>query len=103
MNKKNKPKKFPLQPLGERVLLKELKEEKGKTKSGILLPSNAMDKETKKGEVVAVGPGKFEEGKTVPMTVKVGDKVIYTWGEKIEFEGVEYSIVRESDISAILN
>ena len=93
-----------IKPLQDRVLLKDYKDKgESKGKSGIILPESVNeDKDTKKGEVVAVGPGKYDDGVLVPMTLKKGDIVVYSWGDKIKFDGEEYTIVRESDITAII-
>ncbi len=91
-----------LKPLGDRVILKEAQTEET-TKSGIVLPTSAKEKSAV-AEVVAVGPGKTEDGKEITMTLKVGDKVVcskYT-GTEIKYEGVDYTIVKESDILAIV-
>lgn len=90
-----------LQPLGDHVIVKPLESEE-KTKSGIVLPDTAKEKPME-GEVIAVGPGRYEEGKKIPMEVKVGDKVIYSefGGQKFKLEAEEYLILRESDILAI--
>ncbi|GFP37494.1 chaperonin GroES, partial [Candidatus Hakubella thermalkaliphila] len=74
------------------------------TKSGIVLPDTAKEK-PQEGEVIAVGPGKYEEGKRIPLEVKVGDKVIYSkyGGTEVKVEGVEHLILRESDILAIVS
>ena len=89
-------------PLHDRVLIKVLDSEE-KTKGGIIIPDTA--KETpQEGEIVAVGPGaKTEDGKTVKMDVKVGDKVIFgKWsGTEIKIDNIEYSIMKESDIMGI--
>jgi chaperonin GroES len=60
------------------------------------------EKNGKRGEVVAVGPGRIEEGKKIPLTVKVGDKVIFQWGDKVSVDGEEYYLVRESEILAVI-
>ena len=89
-----------IQPLGDNVLVKQKKEEK--TKSGIILSS---EKELPEAEVVAVGPGKMmDDGKRSSMEVKVGDVVfLKSWGgDKVEIEKVEYKIVSQSDILAIV-
>jgi len=73
------------------------------TKGGIYLPDTAKEK-PQEGEIVAVGPGKVnDEGKTIPMEVKVGDRVIYAkyGGSEIKIDDVEMVILRESDILAI--
>jgi chaperonin GroES len=89
-------------PLHDRVLIKVLDSEE-KTKGGIIIPDTAKEK-PQEGEVVAVGPGaKTEDGKTVKMDVKVGDKVIFgKWsGTEIKIDDIEYSIMKESDIMGI--
>jgi chaperonin GroES len=93
-----------VKPLENRVVIKEDSESKEKkTSSGIIIPVTVNeDKGGKRGEVVAVGPGKFEEGKLIPVAVKVGEKVLFQWGDKILVEGEEYYIVRESEILAII-
>ena len=74
-----------------------------KTSSGIIIPITVNeDKGGKTGEVVAVGPGKVEDGKINPVSVKIGDKIIFQWGDKISVDGEEYYIVRESEIMAII-
>ena len=91
-----------VKPLSDRVVLKQLEAEE-KTKSGIVLPGAAKEKPTE-AEVIAVGPGKVEDGKKIAMTVKVGDKVIYSKyaGTEVKVDGEEYIIVREEDIVAIV-
>ena len=89
-------------PLHDRVLIKVLDSEE-KTKGGIIIPDTAKEK-PQEGEIVAVGPGaKTEDGKTVKMDVKVGDKVIFgKWsGTEIKIDNIEYSIMKESDIMGI--
>jgi len=91
-----------LKPLSDRVILKPLEAEE-KTKSGIILPDSAREK-PQEAEVVAVGPGKVKDGKKIEMTVEVGDKVIYPKysGDDIKIDGVEYTIVEEEKILAIV-
>ena len=91
-----------LVPLGDRVVLKELKAEET-TKSGIVLPGQAQEK-PQQGEVVAVGPGGVVDGKEVKMEVAVGDKVIYSKysGTEVKMDGTEYIIVKQNDILAIV-
>lgn len=93
-----------VRPLQDRVLIKEDAESKEKkTASGIIIPITVNeDKGGKRGTVVAVGPGRTEEGKTVVPAVKAGDEVLFQWGDKIKIDGEEYSIVRESEILAII-
>jgi chaperonin GroES len=90
-----------LQPLGDRVLVKPTEKEE-KTKSGIYLPDTAKEK-PQEGEVLAVGPGKMtDDGKRIPMDLKIGDRVIYAkyGGTEIKIDDVEMMILRESDILA---
>ena len=91
-----------LVPLGDRVVLKQLEAEE-KTKSGIILTSAAQEK-PQEAEVVAVGPGGVVDGKEVTMQVKEGQKVIYSKyaGTEVKLDGNEYSIVRQSDILAVV-
>jgi chaperonin GroES len=92
-----------LVPLGDRVILKRIEKEDQKTAGGIVLPDSAKEKPTE-CEVVAVGPGKLDDGKRITPDVKVGDKVIIAkWGgTEIKIEGIEYVIVNEDDIMAKL-
>jgi len=78
-------------------------EKEEKTKSGIVLPDTAKEK-PQEGEVVAVGPGKYEKGERVPMEVKVGDRVIYSkyGGTEVKIEGEEYLILSQSEVLAIV-
>ncbi len=93
-----------IKPLENRVIIREDTESKEKkTSSGIIIPVTVNeDKNGKRGEVVAVGPGRVEEGKLIHVAVKVGDKVLFQWGDKISVDGEEYYIVRESEILAII-
>jgi chaperonin GroES len=90
--------KINIKPLGDRVLVKPASAEE-KTVGGILIPDTAKEK-PQKGVVIAVGAGKKDE----PMSVKVGDKVLYGKysGTEITLESEEYLIMRESDIYAII-
>jgi chaperonin GroES len=92
-----------LKPLGDRVIIKAVEKEE-KSKGGIIMPDTAKEKPLE-GEIIAVGPGKLDDdGKRLPMDVKVGDRVIYSKysGTEIKFEGEEYLILRESDVQAIV-
>ncbi len=91
-----------LAPLGDRVVLKEAVAEET-TKSGIVLPSQAKEK-PQYAEVIEVGPGAVVDGKTVPMEVKTGDKVIYQKyaGTEVKLGDDEYIIVKQSDILAVI-
>lgn len=90
--------KISVRPLADRVLVEAAAAEE-KTATGIIIPDTAKEK-PQRGKIVAVGNGKKEE----PMTVKVGDEVLYGKyaGTEITIEGKEYLIMRESDIFAIL-
>ncbi len=89
-------------PLADRVVVKSVEAEET-TKSGILLAGSAKEK-PQVAEVVAVGPGGLVDGKEIVMTVKVGDKVITSKysGTDVKCDGVEYNIVRQSDILAVV-
>ncbi len=91
-----------LKPLFDRVVIKTIEAEET-TKSGIILTAAAQEKPSI-AEVIEVGPGGMVDGKEVAMTVKKGDKVItgkYS-GTEVKIDGVEYSVVRQSDILAIV-
>ncbi len=91
-----------IKPLADRVVVK-LMEAEEKTKTGIILTASAQEK-PQVAEVIAVGPGGLVDGKEVKMTVKVGDKVITSKyaGTEVKCDGVEYNIVRQSDILAVV-
>ena len=91
-----------LVPLSDRVVLKQMEAEET-TKSGIVLPGQNKEK-PQQAEVVAVGPGGLVDGKEEEMKVSVGDKVIYSKyaGTEVELDDVEYIIVRQSDILAVI-
>ncbi|MDR2085326.1 MAG: co-chaperone GroES [Bacteroidales bacterium] len=90
--------KLSIRPLADRVLIEPAAADQT-TSGGIIIPDTAKEK-PHKGTVVAVGPGKKDE----PMTVKVGDKVLYGKyaGTELTFDGKDYLIMRESDIVAII-
>jgi chaperonin GroES len=95
--------KINLKPLADRVIVKP-KEAEEKTKGGIILPDTAKEKPVE-GTIVAAGPGKTsDDGKVIKMEVKVGDVVLYGKysGSEVTVDGVEYLIMRESDIFAIV-
>lgn len=92
-----------VRPLFDQVLIKPLEEE-SKTASGILLPETAKEK-PQMGQVMAIGPGNVtDDGKKVPMVVKVGQKVMYKkWGgNEIKVEGKEWLLVEQKDILAVV-
>ncbi|MEK7818540.1 MAG: co-chaperone GroES [Bacteroidota bacterium] len=93
-----------IQPIADRIVIKAAEPEEV-TKGGIFLPDTAKEKPVV-GEVVAVGAGRItDDGKRIAMDVKVGDKVLYGKysGTEINFDGVEYLIMRESDLFGIIN
>jgi len=89
-------------PLADRVVLRSL-EENGQTKGGLYIPDTAKEK-PQQGEIVAVGAGRYEDGKLVPMSLKVGDKVLYGRynGTEVTLDGQLYLILRESDVLAVI-
>ena len=92
-----------LRPLGDRVVIEPTAREE-MTKSGIVLPDTAKEK-PQEGSVIAVGPGAFDnDGKRVPIDVKVGDKVLYAKyaGTEFKVDGDELLIVSQKDILAIV-
>ena len=91
-----------LKPLGDRVIIKMMEAEE-KTKSGLILTGSAKEK-PEVAEIIAVGPGGPVDGKEVEMTVKKGQKVITSKysGTEVKVDGEQYTIVRQSDILAIV-
>lgn len=92
-----------IRPLGDRVIVKP-KETAEEKKGGIIIPDTAKEK-PQEGEVVAVGPGKVtEDGKTIKMDVKVGDRVLYGKysGTEIKIDDVEHLIMHQDDILGII-
>ena len=90
-------------PLHDRVVLKRIEAE-AKSSGGIIIPDTAQEK-PQQGEVVAVGPGgRDEAGKLIPIDLKAGDRVLFgKWsGTEVKIDGVEYLIMKESDIMGIL-
>jgi chaperonin GroES len=90
-------------PLHDRVVVKRVAEEE-KTRGGIIIPDTAKEKPME-GEVIAVGPGaRDEKGALVPLDVKAGDRILFgKWsGTEVKLDGVEYLIMKESDIMGIL-
>jgi chaperonin GroES len=96
-------KKFSLQPLEDRVVVKPSEEEET-TASGLVIPDTAKER-PQEGEVIAVGPGRFEEGNRIPMDVSVGDKVIYSkyGGTEVKIEGEDYLILSARDVLAVVS
>ncbi|MBX6427062.1 MAG: co-chaperone GroES [Variibacter sp.] len=93
-----------LRPLHDRVVVKRIEAEE-KTAGGIIIPDTAKEK-PQQGEVIAVGPGaRDDSGKLIPLDVKVGDRVLFgKWaGTEVKLDGVEYLIMKESDIMGVLD
>ena len=90
-------------PLADRVVVKPL-EDTEQMRGGLYIPDTAKEK-PQQGEIIAAGPGKYEDGKLVPMSVKVGDKVLYGKysGTEITLDNEQYLILRESDVLAIVS
>ncbi|MBU4376202.1 MAG: co-chaperone GroES [Candidatus Omnitrophica bacterium] len=92
-----------IQPLGDRIVI-EVLEAKEKTKGGIVLPDSAKEK-PQEGKVVAVGKGKVsDDGKIIPLEVKVGDKILYGkyTGTEVTLDEKEYLIIKEEDVLAVV-
>ena len=92
-----------IRPLQDRVIVKRIAEEE-KTKGGIIIPDTAKEK-PQEGKVIAVGKGKRnDDGKLVPLDVKVGDKILFGKysGSEIKIDGEEHLIMREEDILGVL-
>ena len=90
-------------PLHDRIVVKRIDAEE-KTAGGIIIPDTAKEK-PQQGEVVAVGPGgRDEAGKLIPLDVKAGDRVLFgKWsGTEVKLDGVEYLIMKESDVMGVL-
>ena len=95
--------KIKIRPLQDRIIVKRLEEEE-KTKGGIIIPDSAKEK-PQEGKVIAVGKGKTtEDGKLIPLDVKVGDRILFGKysGTEIKIEGEEHLIMREEDILGII-
>jgi chaperonin GroES len=91
-----------VKPLADRVVVKAL-EDTEQMRGGLYIPDTAKEK-PQQGEVLAVGPGKFEDGKRVEMELKVGDKVLYGKysGTEVTVDHEQYLILRESDVLAVI-
>ncbi len=92
-----------VKPLSDRILVRRLEDTEVK-RGGIIIPDTAKEK-PQQGEVIAVGPGRFEDGKRVPLDVKKGDKVLmgkYS-GSEVKIDGTDYIIIREDEVLAIVS
>ncbi len=92
-----------LQPLGDRIVVKPKDEDESTTSSGLVIPDTAKEK-PQLGEVLAVGPGEFQDGDRIPLDVKVGDLVFYSkyGGTEVKVEGEDYLVLSARDVLAIL-
>lgn len=103
---KKKLSSFLVRPLGDRVVVRPLTPEEAglRSASGIIIPDTASKERPEQGVVVAVGPGKFDDGAVIPMTVKVGDRVMFSkYGfDEVKVEGQEYCIVSETNVLAVI-
>ena len=92
-----------IKPLGDRVLVKSIEEDE-QIRGGIIIPDSAKEK-SQEAEVVALGTGKkTDAGEAIPFAVAVGDKVLVSQygGSKVKYDGVEYTVLREDDIIAVI-
>ena len=94
--------KFGIEPLEDRVVVKPGQEEET-TISGIVIPDTAKEK-PQEGEVMAIGPGRFEDGNRIPLDVKVGDRVLYSkyGGTEVKVDGDEFLVLSSRDLLAIV-
>lgn len=94
--------KMKIQPLGDRVVIRPL-EEAEQMRGGLYIPDTAKEK-PQQGEIIAVGPGRFEKGDRVPMELKVGQKVLYGKysGTEVTLDDNEYLIIKEADVLAVI-
>ena len=92
-----------MRPLHDRVIVKRIEEEE-RTRGGIIIPDSAKEKPAE-GRVVAVGPGRTEDGKVIKLAVKAGDRVLFTKyaGTEVKLDGEEHLIVREDDILGVID
>ena len=93
---------FSLKPLEDRIVVKSSEGEET-TASGIVIPDTAKEK-PQEGEVLAVGPGRFEDGQRLPLDIQVGDKVIYSkyGGTEVKYDGQEYLLLSARDVLAVV-
>ena len=91
-----------IKPLEDRIVVKPLDAEQT-TASGLVIPDTAKEK-SQEGEVLAVGPGRFEEGQRLPLDVSVGDTVLYSkyGGTEVKYSGQEYLILSARDVLAVI-
>ena len=95
--------KVAIKPLEDRIVV-QANDAESTTASGLVIPDTAKEK-PQEGTVLAVGPGRFEDGNRVPLDVKVGDKVIYSkyGGTEVKYSGEEYLILSARDVLAVIS
>ena len=93
-----------LRPLSDRILVERVEEDE-KTKGGIIIPDTAKEKPAE-GKVVATGNGRMgEDGKLLPMDVKVGDRILFSkyGGTEVKIDGIDYLIMRQDDVLGVID
>ena len=92
-----------IRPLHDRVVVHRLEEKERTSAGGIVIPDSAAEKPSE-GKIVAVGPGKFENGEIRPLSVKVGDRILFGKyaGTEVKISGKEYVVMREDDIMGVV-
>ena len=92
-----------LQPLGDRVVVKPREEFEARTASGLVIPDTAKEK-PQLGEVIARGPGEFQDGARIPMDLQAGHLVVYSkyGGTEVKYEGTDYLILSARDVLAVI-
>ncbi len=102
---KNETERLSISPLSDRIVVFPLAKEEA-TASGILIPDSANRDKPEQGTVVAVGPGRYDDGDLLPMSVKIGDTVLFSkYGgfDEVKLDGKEYLIIAESSVLAIVS
>ncbi|MEK9201631.1 MAG: co-chaperone GroES [Patescibacteria group bacterium] len=91
-------------PLGDRILIKPISMDEKRTVSGIIIPDTVDKEKPEQGRVIAVGEGRYDDGKLIPVRVKKGDKVVFSkYGfDEIKIDGEEYYILEEKNILAVI-
>ena len=106
MKGEKKSAKFNIYPLADRVVVKPFtaEEMEKKNAAGIIIPDTVSKEKPEQGRVVAVGPGRYDDGKLIPVRVKVGDKVVFSkYGyDDIKVDDIEYYILKEENILAFI-
>ena len=92
-----------IRPLADRLIVKRVEEQEQRSAGGIIIPDTAKEK-AQEGKVVAVGPGRKEDGKVLPVDVKAGDRVLFGKyaGSEIKIDGEEHLILREEDVLGVV-